>query len=681
MTITESSRRRFSVMVVSSLVLGTAGAVAIAAPASASTFTVDSLTDNGVGYTLREAIADANAIAGADTINFLPSLANGTLSINSALTITQSLTITGLGSGSLSIQRTADSNVFSFAPTSANQDFALTGITVQGNDTLLGSGVNVGGGVSTPRNVTVSGVRFVDMSTTAGGSGMNVGTMTGTLNVSGSTFFSGTAGTGGGGLSATGVGTAVTLTNNEFYGNTAPGTGAGALITSSSLASVTVTGCTFEQNTSTSGGGAGLAVTGSAGATVTGSVFRSNNAVNGGGGMYVSQSDFATVVDTTFDDNHSTNNRGGGLAASFMSGLVTVTNVTFAQNSAVLGGGFATLDGMPVTMTGSTFDGNTSSDEGGAIHLADPGDTSITGGVFRNNSALGSGGAIYATPLDHVLTVTATTIESNTSNNGAGGGNGGGVGIGALNAGGLLTVDSSTFAGNAVNTGTLSSGGGVSVGIATLANGGVARVMNSTFYETQQGAPGAIFVDTSNAGGSLDVAYSTIVANLGVRFRANGGDASVASTIVNGDVLSIGSKAFRVDAGNAVDLQWSILSSALDATVADNGGNRFAVSNMKLGALASNGGPTRTMLPLAGSPAIDQGDPAVSGQPTFDQRGTGFPRIVGGRIDIGAVEAPRMIAATGASINPVIPIAGGALLVLGVVAILLANRRRRQKSH
>lgn len=54
----------------------------------------------------------------------------------------------------------------------------------------------------------------------------------------------------------------------------------------------------------------------------------------------------------------------------------------------------------------------------------------------------------------------------------------------------------------------------------------------------------------------------------------------------------------------------------------------------RLGALAANGGPTWSQLPLAGSPLIDAG--ADSGCPAADQRGVARPRGV--RCDIGAVE-------------------------------------------
>jgi hypothetical protein len=62
-------------------------------------------------------------------------------------------------------------------------------------------------------------------------------------------------------------------------------------------------------------------------------------------------------------------------------------------------------------------------------------------------------------------------------------------------------------------------------------------------------------------------------------------------------------------------------------------GDRTNINPM-LGPLQNNGGPTQTMALLIGSPAINAGD--NTGAPDTDQRG--FPRIVGGTIDIGAVE-------------------------------------------
>ncbi len=56
-----------------------------------------------------------------------------------------------------------------------------------------------------------------------------------------------------------------------------------------------------------------------------------------------------------------------------------------------------------------------------------------------------------------------------------------------------------------------------------------------------------------------------------------------------------------------------------------------------LGPLAPNGGPTRTHALLPGSPAIDAGSNPLG--LTTDQRGTGFPRVLGGTADMGAHES------------------------------------------
>ena len=85
--------------------------------------------------------------------------------------------------------------------------------------------------------------------------------------------------------------------------------------------------------------------------------------------------------------------------------------------------------------------------------------------------------------------------------------------------------------------------------------------------------------------------------------------------------------------------------SGLTAANPDANGNRIGSNttpiNPQLGPLTNNGGPTKTHSLLAGSLAINNGDPAAvagGGAPLNDQRGPGFPRIVGGRLDIGSFE-------------------------------------------
>jgi hypothetical protein len=92
----------------------------------------------------------------------------------------------------------------------------------------------------------------------------------------------------------------------------------------------------------------------------------------------------------------------------------------------------------------------------------------------------------------------------------------------------------------------------------------------------------------------------------------------------------------------------NIASAAVANTGGTISGPAFTVANPNLGSLANNGGPTPTMAPNAGSPAIDAGSNAAAAGLTTDQRGSGFPRIVNGAVDIGAVEVqlPVVVAPT-----------------------------------
>ena len=67
----------------------------------------------------------------------------------------------------------------------------------------------------------------------------------------------------------------------------------------------------------------------------------------------------------------------------------------------------------------------------------------------------------------------------------------------------------------------------------------------------------------------------------------------------------------------------------------DKVGTNEARINPKLGTLAANGGPTKTLALLKGSPAINAAGPAPC-DTAKDQRGVKRPQ--GGKCDIGAFE-------------------------------------------
>jgi len=65
----------------------------------------------------------------------------------------------------------------------------------------------------------------------------------------------------------------------------------------------------------------------------------------------------------------------------------------------------------------------------------------------------------------------------------------------------------------------------------------------------------------------------------------------------------------------------------------------------------------------------------VVGAPEFDQRGDGFPRILQGRLDVGAVETAAL-ASTGATLAWPLPVVGGLLMLAGIAALAVTRRRR-----
>ncbi|MBK8023242.1 MAG: hypothetical protein IPK19_17895 [Chloroflexi bacterium] len=94
--------------------------------------------------------------------------------------------------------------------------------------------------------------------------------------------------------------------------------------------------------------------------------------------------------------------------------------------------------------------------------------------------------------------------------------------------------------------------------------------------------------------------------------------------------------------GSVTSQGYNLIGDSSGATISGvTTGNLLdaAASPLNLGALADNGGPTQTIALLPGSVAINAGDPAFAEPPTTDQRGTGFPRVFDGRIDIGAFES------------------------------------------
>jgi hypothetical protein len=121
-------------------------------------------------------------------------------------------------------------------------------------------------------------------------------------------------------------------------------------------------------------------------------------------------------------------------------------------------------------------------------------------------------------------------------------------------------------------------------------------------------------------------ANGNVGSSLGGSLRNEGTVFKVANTIVAYPTNALNGSGTFTDLGNNI---------STDTTVATGPGSRKS-TNPVLGPLADNGGRTLTMMPLAGSPAINGGTNLLA--PNIDQRGFVRPGRGNANVEIGAVE-------------------------------------------
>ena len=683
------------------MLLAVAGALAAPLSASAATVTVTDTNDDPVTTpgSLRWAVAQ---VASGDTITFDAVVT--ALSLTATVTLPIGVTLDGGGHVVLSPAPGMTDALLEIAPAATGQDYTIRRVELAGpGGGAISRGLLVVAGGAAPRNVVLSQLSVHDFAEPAG-AGIDVTAVTGTLSIDASTL-SGNLATGAGGsaLSYTapsGVALVIsntTISGNETRSSAVPADGA-VSVEGSPTASVDIESDTFTSNlvgdvggfTFILGGALSLGSDdGTSGAlTIANSTFRGNGVSDGaghvtaylGGAVAASRPAAAMITGTTFDGNGARDG-AGALFLDNMAGVVTMQNDVLTENGLSGGGNvglaggayFANNSGV-TTISGLTASHNAGGD-GGALSFGNQtGTVSITSSLFTGNSAQ-AGGGVFFQELQADLTVDGSTFDDNTTSPGRRGIVGGsGIDISLIGAGTSLIVSDSTFTGNSF-TGCACTETGVS--IAVLDAEGDIGIEQSTFDETTS-AVAIPTIQVGLVGSTFGLADSTVVGALGVDLgELDGTLARISHTIVE---VPSGIDAITVDnqgSGPDLDVRWSLLSSGLGANETDTIGNQLA-TDAQLGALANNGGPTRTMLPLTGSPAIDTGDPAFSDPITLDQRG--LPRIVR-TIDIGAVEvqatAPTVLSATG------VPIGGGLgagilLLLFGaaVVASRVVARRR-----
>jgi CSLREA domain-containing protein len=359
--------------------------VGFAAAAGTSTFKVNSAGDAadaspGDGKcrtatgtcTLRAAVMEANASAGADTIQ----LAAGTyrLSIpgtaeNAALTgdldVTGDLTIRGAGAARTIIDGGAVDRIFEVA---APARLSLSKLTLRnGNAT----GGERGGAILSNQDATLTITDAVV-----------------TRNVTGFCDHNPTAEGG----------------EDRFCGD------GGGIAT---LGHATLTRVTLSNNKTTSGSGGGLVNDGTI--VMRQVVFRSNTGGTSAGGLM--NGGDATVTNSTLVGNSAP--VGGGIANGGLSrtgGPLTILNSTVVGNStSTFGGGIADggrFGGGPMTITNVTVSGNTADFGGGGIALNDRGTMTLKNITVVGNSG-SIGGGITMGPYAGEATIRDSIVAKN----------------------------------------------------------------------------------------------------------------------------------------------------------------------------------------------------------------------------------------------------------------------------
>ena len=292
-------------------------------------------------------------------------------------------------------------------------------------------------------------------------------------------------------------------------------------------------------------------------------------------------------------------NDGDTIDATGISGVITLTTGQLLVDKSVTingaGAGALAVDGNTTSRVFQTATGET---------------VSISGLTIRNGQG-GEGGAILNADTV-ILTIINSTLSGNTA----------GLGGGVFNSG-TLAIINSTFSSNMA-----SEGGGI-----YNSGSGVLTISNSTFSGNAASETGGGVFNI----GTLQVANSTVSDN-SAAFLAGGvlnfNNLEIGNTILNRGASGV--SIYSNGDGLVTSLGYNI-SSDDGSGILTGPGDQTNIDPM-LGPLQDNGGPTLTHALLPGSPAVNAGDPAFTPPPFFDQRGSGFDRVVNGRIDIGSFE-------------------------------------------
>ncbi len=359
-------------------------------------FEVTTKADSGAG-SLRQAILDANALPGADSITFHSSLDGETINVGVAMWIQDDLTING--AGNIILDGGGSDRIFFIDDwNSSNINVSLSGLTLQNGNADGSPGIGIhGGAILSKENLTITNSTIQNNTTSGSGGGLYSSSWK-TVTINNTTFDNNSANRGGGASISAMPGITNTINDTTFTNNTATLTG-GALDTYTSGGTTLISNSTFSDNTAVAGGGI-VSSTVSSGTT--------------------------EITDSTFSGNTATTDKGGGInATTNYSGITRISSSTFYANSAFSSGGGVyfhnwtnNAETPTVEINNSTFSGNSASDGGGIRTNDFAGNTSINNSTISDNNADGLGGGVRVYSDGGGSTTISSSILANNKGSG-----------------------------------------------------------------------------------------------------------------------------------------------------------------------------------------------------------------------------------------------------------------------
>ncbi|SIT32337.1 outer membrane autotransporter barrel domain-containing protein [Thalassospira xiamenensis M-5 = DSM 17429] len=541
-----------------------------AGSAQAATFNVTNTADSGAG-SLRQAIFDANAAGGTNTIDVQNGLGTITLTSGDLNALNSNITLNG--NGNTLSGNNAFRGLFVYSGTVAINDLTIENAVASGGDAgqAAGGGAGLGGAlfVKDGANVTISNLVAQNNAATGGDGGAQTASGVtgggGGMGGDGGTVVSGTNG-GGGGLGsgatggsnsgnggdgiAQGEGAGGDGTDSGGGGGTGGNNGGGGGSGDQSVGGGGVNGIdgTFTDDPDGGfGGGGGKAGNGGFGGG--GGAFRGDGGFGGGGGggglgsvANVGQGGFGAgngVSSGTISQAAGGGGLGAGGAIFVMDGATLTIAGTLTVNNNTVTGGNGGTGAAGTAEDGSAFgDGVFLQGSGTLTFNPDTGDTQTLANTITDQAGSGGTGSWALTKNGAgTLTLSAANSYSGATNLSAGtlslSGSGTlGNAAGALNlTGGTLDLGTTTQ----TRTGTITLNG------ATVSNG---TLSSSGTFDTQSGTISAVLAGTGaltkTGTGTVTLSgantYSGTTTVSAGRLAVNGSIAS-AVTVANGATL------------------------------------------------------------------------------------------------------------------------------------------------